>query len=88
MKDPLKTKGARLSMELTIAGRYMVYASYRRGRGRLRRLEDRERERLRLRNLKARTSAAAEPSSAQQPTVPSEKTSSVSFCTYTSSMRC
>ena len=26
VKDPLKTKGARLSMELTIAGRYMVYA--------------------------------------------------------------
>ena len=25
VKDPLKTKGARLSMELTIAGRYMVY---------------------------------------------------------------
>ena len=26
VKDPLKSKGARLSMELTIAGRYMVYA--------------------------------------------------------------
>src|SRR5215216_8162657 len=26
IKDPLKTKGARLTMELTIAGRYMVYA--------------------------------------------------------------
>src|SRR4051794_14631788 len=26
VKDPLKTKGARLSMELTIAGRYMVFA--------------------------------------------------------------
>ncbi len=25
VKDPLKTKGARLSMDLTIAGRYMVY---------------------------------------------------------------
>ena len=25
IKDPLKTKGARLSMDLTIAGRYMVY---------------------------------------------------------------
>src|SRR3954470_14643089 len=25
VKDPLKTKGARLSMEVTIAGRYMVY---------------------------------------------------------------
>ena len=28
VKDPLKTKGARLSMDLTIAGRYMVYAPY------------------------------------------------------------
>src|SRR3954447_291370 len=26
VKDPLKTKGARLSMEVTIAGCYMVYA--------------------------------------------------------------
>ena len=25
VKDPLKTKGARLSMELSIAGRYLVY---------------------------------------------------------------
>src|ERR1700730_14911531 len=28
VKDPLKTKGARLSMDLTIAGRYMVYAPF------------------------------------------------------------
>ena len=35
VKDPLKTKGARLSMELTIAGRYMVYAPTGRGRRRL-----------------------------------------------------
>ena len=28
VKDPLKTKGARLSMELTIAGRYMVCLLY------------------------------------------------------------
>ena len=35
VKDPLKTKGARLSMELTIAGRYLVYAPQRRGRRRL-----------------------------------------------------
>ena len=35
VKDPLKTKGARLSMELTIAGRYMVYAPHGRGRRRL-----------------------------------------------------
>jgi ribonuclease G len=47
VKDPLKTKGARLSMELTIAGRYMVYAPTGEGVGVSRRLEERERERLR-----------------------------------------
>src|SRR5947209_1784920 len=47
VKDPLKTKGARLSMELTIAGRYMVLAPYGEGVGVSRRLEDAERERLR-----------------------------------------
>ncbi len=47
VKDPLKTKGARLSMELTIAGRYMVYAPYGEGVGVSRRLDDGERERLR-----------------------------------------
>jgi ribonuclease G len=47
VKDPLKTKGARLSMELTIAGRYMVYAPTGEGVGVSRRLEQRERERLR-----------------------------------------
>jgi ribonuclease G len=47
VKDPLKTKGARLSMELTVAGRYMVYAPTGEGVGVSRRLEDKERERLR-----------------------------------------
>ncbi|MGK2936605.1 MAG: Rne/Rng family ribonuclease, partial [Solirubrobacteraceae bacterium] len=47
VKDPLKTKGARLSMELTIAGRYMVYAPTGEGVGVSKRLEDRERDRLR-----------------------------------------
>jgi len=47
VKDPLKTKGARLSMELTIAGRYMVFAPTGEGVGVSRRLEDAERERLR-----------------------------------------
>jgi len=47
VKDPLKTKGARLSMDLTIAGRYMVYAPYGEGIGVSRRLDDKERERLR-----------------------------------------
>ena len=35
IKDPLKTKGARLSMELAIPGRYMVYAPHGRGRRRV-----------------------------------------------------
>ena len=47
VKDPLKTKGARLSMELTIAGRYLVYAPTGHGVGVSRRLDQRERERLR-----------------------------------------
>jgi ribonuclease G len=47
VKDPLKSKGARLSMDLTIAGRYMVYVPYGEGIGVSRRLEDSERERLR-----------------------------------------
>src|SRR3954453_18335632 len=47
VKDALKTKGARLSMEVTIAGRYMVYAPTGEGVGVSRRLDDKERERLR-----------------------------------------
>jgi ribonuclease G len=47
VKDPLKTKGARLSMDLTIAGRYMVFAPFGEGVGVSRRLDDKERERLR-----------------------------------------
>jgi ribonuclease G len=47
VKDPLKTKGARLTMELSIAGRYLVYAPQGEGAGVSRRLDDKERERLR-----------------------------------------
>ena len=47
VKDPLKSKGARLSMEITIAGRYMVYAPTGEGIGVSRRLDDKERDRLR-----------------------------------------
>jgi len=47
IKDPLKTKGARLSMDLTIAGRYMVYTPTGEGVGVSKRLEDKERDRLR-----------------------------------------
>ena len=55
VKDPLKTKGARLSMELTIAGRYMVYAPTGEGVGVSRRLEDKERERLRRQTANLQT---------------------------------
>src|SRR5215212_10241918 len=47
VKDPLKTKGARLSMEITIAGRYMVFSPTGEGVGVSRRLDDKERQRLR-----------------------------------------
>jgi ribonuclease G len=47
MKDPLKTKGARLSMQLSIAGRYLVYVPNGEGVGVSRRLPDKERDRLR-----------------------------------------
>jgi ribonuclease G len=47
VKDPLKTKGARLSMNISIAGRYLVYAPQGSGVGVSRRLTDKERERLR-----------------------------------------
>jgi ribonuclease G len=47
VKDPLKTKGARLSMQASIAGRYLVYAPQGSGVGVSRRLTDKERDRLR-----------------------------------------
>jgi ribonuclease G len=47
VKDPLKTKGARLSMQISIAGRYLVYMPQGGGVGVSRRLPDGERERLR-----------------------------------------
>jgi ribonuclease G len=47
VKDPLKTKGPRLSMQLSIAGRYLVYVPQGEGVGVSRRLDDKERERLR-----------------------------------------
>ena len=40
VKDPLKTKGARCTMELAIAGRYMVYTPSGEGVGISKRLED------------------------------------------------
>src|SRR5215208_8080200 len=50
IKDPLKTKGARLSMQLSIAGRYLVYVPQGEGVGVSRRLPDKERDRLRRRS--------------------------------------
>jgi ribonuclease G len=47
VKDPLKTKGARLSMQLSIAGRYLVYMPLGAGIGASRRLPDSERDRQR-----------------------------------------
>jgi ribonuclease G len=47
VKDPLKTKGARLTMQLSVAGRYLVYMPQGGGVGVSRRLPDKERERLR-----------------------------------------
>src|SRR5690348_14460194 len=47
VKDPLKTKGPRLSMQLSIAGRYLVYVPEGEGIGVSRRLDDKERDRLR-----------------------------------------
>src|SRR3954454_1674509 len=47
VKDPLKTKGARLSMNVSIAGRCLVFAPQGSGVGVSRRLADKERDRLR-----------------------------------------
>jgi ribonuclease G len=46
-KDPLKTKGARVTMDLTIAGRYLVYAPKGEGVGVSKKVDDHERNRLR-----------------------------------------
>jgi ribonuclease G len=47
VKDPLKSKGARLSMNISIAGRYLVFAPQGSGVGVSRRLTESERDRLR-----------------------------------------
>ena len=46
-KDPIGTKGARLTMEVSIPGRYLVYVPDGDGVGVSRKLPDKERERLR-----------------------------------------
>ncbi|MEW6582452.1 MAG: Rne/Rng family ribonuclease, partial [Actinomycetota bacterium] len=47
IKDPMGTKGARLTMQLSLAGRFLVYVPYGDGVGVSKRLADEERQRLR-----------------------------------------
>ena len=46
VKDPMKTKGARLTTEISLPGRFLVYVPNGEGLGVSRRLEDAERARL------------------------------------------
>ena len=46
VKDPMKTKGARLTTEISLPGRFVVYQPFGEGLGVSRRLEDEERNRL------------------------------------------
>ncbi len=46
VKDPMKTKGARLTTEISLPGRFLVYVPYGEGLGVSRRLDDGERQRL------------------------------------------
>jgi ribonuclease G len=47
IKDPMGTKGSRLTMQLSLAGRFLVYVPYGEGIGVSKRLDDEERDRLR-----------------------------------------
>ena len=47
VKDPMKSKGARLTTEISLPGRFVVYVPHGEGLGVSRRLEDAERDRLR-----------------------------------------
>jgi len=53
VKDPMKTKGARLTTEISLPGRFLVYVPNGEGLGVSRRLDDAERQRLKdiLKNL-------------------------------------
>jgi ribonuclease G len=46
VKDPMKTKGARLTTEISLPGRFVVYVPQGEGQGVSRRLDDDERQRL------------------------------------------
>ena len=48
VKDPMKTKGARLTTEISLPGRFVVYVPHGEGLGVSRRLEDDERNRLKV----------------------------------------
>ena len=48
VKDPMKTKGARLTTEISLPGRFVVYVPHGEGLGVSRRLEDDERSRLKV----------------------------------------
>jgi ribonuclease G len=56
VKDPMKTKGARLTTEISLPGRFLVYVPLGEGLGVSRRLEDQERQRLKdvIRELDAK----------------------------------
>ncbi len=56
VKDPMKTKGARLTTEISLPGRFLVYVPNGEGLGVSRRLEDAERARLKdiIKNLDAK----------------------------------
>ena len=88
VKDPLKTKGARLSMELTIAGRYMVYAPTGEGVGVSQAPRGQGARPPAQGGQGARPRTAAARSSAPRPTAPSAPTSSASCSTCSSSTRC
>ena len=71
VKDPLKTKGARLTMDLTIAGRYMVFAPYGEGVGVSRRLDDERARAAAQGGRQARSEGRRARSSAPRPRAPS-----------------
>src|SRR5439155_1680484 len=57
VKDPMKSKGARLTTEISLPGRFVVFVPHGEGLGVSRRLEDDERTRLRdiVKNLDVKT---------------------------------
>ena len=87
-KDPIGTKGARLTMEVSIPGRYLVYVPDGDGVGVSRRLPDKERERLRklASGLKLEEGGTDHPHRGR--TAPARATWSASCSTCSASTRC